>query len=149
MDTECALDLSDHGATKTSDVFTQPFIDAFLGRNWTGFEHWECMFVENSIELTSVPRKSSTPVFWVLAENDELVSTPLERRMFEELCAAGYSMNYLECKGAGHSDGPMGSIKEQIAWVGDRLAGVPVADPCVVSAPVCCSGAKNESCPGE
>ncbi|MBI5528748.1 MAG: alpha/beta fold hydrolase [Deltaproteobacteria bacterium] len=147
MDNECVLDLSEYNVTKTSDVFTQPFIDAFLGRNWAGFEHWQCMFVENSIELTSVPRKSATPVLWVLAENDELVSTPLERQMYSDLCAAGYSMNHLECKGAGHSDGPMGSLKEQIAWVGDRFAKKPLENPCAVTEPVCCSGAKNEACP--
>ena len=80
---------------------------------------------------------------------DELVHTPVERAVFLDLCAKGYAMEYLECKGADHTNGGLWSMGEQIAWATDRFAGKPLSNPCVVTEPVCCSVTNAGPCAGQ
>ena len=121
-------------------------MDGFVARDWAALDPWHCLAAENSIDLTSVARKTATPFYWVIGEADDLVRAPVARGMFDTLCGAGYSMDFLECKGAGHTETGTSSMKEQMAWVTDRLAGKPPENPCVKAEPVCCSGATNDAC---
>lgn len=149
METTCTITLGDWGVTRASDVYTQAFVDAFIARDWAALDPWHCLFAENSIDLSSVPRTSSTPFYWVIGENDDLVRAPVARQMFDTLCGAGYSMEFLECAGAGHTEAGTSSMKEQLDWAAARLAGTPLSRPCEKSAPICCSGATNAGCKGQ
>ena len=146
MEAGCDFSLDTWGVTKTIDVFTQNFYDHFTTRDWAAVEPWHCLCAENSIDLTSVPRKSDAPFFWVSGDVDDLVREPGSRHNFDTLCAAGYRMDFLECKGAGHTEAGMWSMSEQVAWATDRFAGKPLTNPCVQAPPVCCSGATNADC---
>ncbi|MFA5183878.1 MAG: hypothetical protein WC405_21450, partial [Syntrophales bacterium] len=53
---------------------------------------------------------------------------------------AGYDMDYLECKYAKHVEGGTWSMPEQMEWASGRLAGKPLANPCIRTDPVCCKG---------
>jgi len=45
---------------------------------------------------------------------------------------------YLECEGAGHSEGALDSLPYQWQWVQARLAGEPLTDICAKTDPVDC-----------
>jgi hypothetical protein len=149
MGSSCSFGLDQYGVSKTTDLFTTAFVEKFTAHAWDGLAPWYCLYAENSIDLTSVTRKTGTPFYWVVGEKDELVDAAGARQMFDTLCTAGYAMDFLECKGAGHSEAGLSSMKEQIAWVRDRFDGKPLTNPCVKSDPVCCSGATNADCPGQ
>lgn len=74
--------------------------------------------------------------------HDELVDTPIERDSFDSLCARGFALEYLECAGADHVGGAVGSLAEQIDFLAARRRGDPwpAEVPCVRTPPVLCSG---------
>jgi hypothetical protein len=82
------------------------------------------------------------PTLFVTSGNDTLVEVGVERADFPRLCGMGYQLEYLECADAGHSEGAVWSLPEQVAWLKDRLAGKPIAADrlCQVQAPTRCSG---------
>lgn len=107
---------------------------------------WSCYVRENSLRESSVPPLRFTPTLLPYADEDELVVTAPLRDEFTRLCAAGYRLQYLECKGADHVDGALWSIPDQIRWVQDRLDGKPFTDVCERHPPVCCSGTPVGKC---
>lgn len=143
LDTLCeAGDVLDD-ATQISDIFAPEFVSAVQSGDWEAIEPWSCFLRENSPATTSIPRLSDVPLLVVFGENDNLVHTPTQSEDLETLCGQGYRLEYLECADAGHADGALWSLPEQLAWVADRLAGLPL-DPtrlCQRTAPVQCSAA--------
>ncbi|MFW5878356.1 MAG: lipase family protein [Myxococcota bacterium] len=128
--------------TEVGQVFQPDFIEAVLAGDWEALEPWSCFMRESSIVHTSIPRLAETPTLMVLGEEDQLVYTPVEREAFDSLCEMGYRLEYLECAGAGHTQGAAWSLPEQLEWVAERLEGVPI-DPerlCTRQAPVRCEG---------
>jgi pimeloyl-ACP methyl ester carboxylesterase len=146
MDTTCEVDVDQHDIDDATDIFTEDLAAAVLEDDWQGYEQWRCMLEENSVATTSVERRSDTPFLFVLSENDGLVDTPIEREEFDRLCEMGYRMEYIECAGAGHTEGAIWSLPEQLAWVEQRLAGADLTDPCNRTEPVCCSGSDESVC---
>lgn len=129
------------GATAMEHIYNADLLAALDG-SWESAEPWTCYLRENSFATTSVPRLSDGPVLFVLSEGDTLVYTPVIRDDFDRLCSLGYRLEYLECAGAGHAEGAVWSLPEQVEWLEERLAGVPL-DParvCQQSAPIRCSG---------
>jgi predicted esterase len=146
MDSECGFSFDAYGVKSQADLFSTQFIDSVSAGSWATSKPWYyCVTAENSIGLTSVKRKSSTPIYYVTAEKDELIPIEASRKAYDEMCAAGYSMNYLECKDALHTPGGLWSMPEQFMWANDRLAGKPLSNPCVRTAPVCCE-ASGDGC---
>jgi len=125
-------------ATAVSDLFRADFIDAVLNDDWAGFEDARCMIERGTLTSTEVPRGSDAPVLYQVSEKDELVLGYVGRAHAPQLCDAGYVLEYLECAGADHETGAGLTLPYQLEWVKDRLAGVPLADPCVISAPIDC-----------
>jgi len=129
------------GATAVEHVYNADLV-AGLGGSWAGADPWSCYLRESSFATTSIPRISDSPVLFVLGEDDTLVYSPVIRDDFDRLCGLGYRLEYLECAGAEHVEAAVWSMPEQVAWLEDRLAGVPL-DPvteCHRTAPVTCEG---------
>ena len=126
------------GATAVSDLFLPGFIDAVLNEDWSGFEDARCASERATLTSTQIPRGSDAPVLYQVSENDELVLGYVGRAHAPRLCDAGYVLEYLECAGADHETGAGLSLPYQLEWVKERLAGVPLDDPCVISEPIDC-----------
>jgi hypothetical protein len=141
MDTTCDAEDALNGATGIADIFAPGFVAAVQDGDWDAIEPWSCYLRESSPATTSVPRLRDVPLLVVFGENDDLVHTPTQAADFDRLCGQGYRLEYLECAGAGHSDAALWSLPEQLAWVEDRLAGVPLdtTRQCLRTPPVVCS----------
>ncbi|MDH5492047.1 MAG: alpha/beta fold hydrolase [Myxococcales bacterium] len=138
----CTLGGTLSGATTLQDAFTaQVLASAAAGFPDDG-SALSCMVRASSIPEMDLELIEPPPVLFVLAELDELVSTPLERTAFERLCDRGWSMEYLECEGATHLQGGIGTFAEQLDFIDARLAGEPwdPARVCALSAPRSCPG---------
>ncbi len=142
-DSDCSPDADIEGLTH-ADVFTSSLLDAAAAGTLADVDPFGCIFAENGLTSTSVPRISEDAAGYgllvVLSEADTLVHTPIERASYEALCDDGVPLSYLECAGAGHTDGTIWALSEILAFVDARLAGAPFTPTCAVTAPVTCSG---------
>jgi dienelactone hydrolase len=144
---ECVFE-GEFDADEPSDVYEQDFIDAVQVGDWDAIEPWSCFLRANSVSTTSVPRLSASPVLTVYGELDDLVIPQVQHADWEQLCADGWTLDHLECEGAGHAEATLFSIPEQLAWLRDRIADVPLAGVCQWREPVCCAGSTDEACGG-
>lgn len=127
------------------EVFEQSFLDR-ARTDFAKVSPWACLARENSIVTTSNAAKATaTPTLFTVAEKDEIL--PGMDQDVGELCAQGFSVEYLSCAGAGHVNGALWAVPESLTWIQDRVAGKPLdtAKTCKLSAPVCCKG--NPDCP--
>lgn len=120
----------DGGSLET--MFTPEFRAAGVEPDFGGYAPWACYLAENSLPTTSVPKKDAVPSLFLLAENDELVDTAVERESFKTLCAQGHVLSYLECAGATHTKPLTYAFDQWLDFLEDRLDGKPVQDACVV-----------------
>ena len=146
MKTVCFPDLSVLGVETTEDAFNPLFLAALQDGSWAGYEDWQCVFKENSLSHQSVPRLNATPTLTVLATEDSLVNLAVERKSHQALCEQGYALTQIECDQANHTDGTSWSVREQFAWMRERLKGEPHTETCAPVTPVCCSGSPAETC---
>jgi secretory lipase len=114
------------GVTTIEEVYQADIIDKVANAKWDELEPWSCYLRENSVAHTSVKRINQTPIFFITSENDLLAHTPTERADYERMCGLGYQLQYLECSEAGHTDSAWWSLPEQLAWLDDRLNGLPL-----------------------
>jgi pimeloyl-ACP methyl ester carboxylesterase len=130
------------GATSMEQVLDPSFYTALLDGDDAGFEPFSCYLRDNSIATAPFARLNETPTLFVQGELDETVITEVQRAAFGQLCGQGHQLEHLECAGANHEEGAVWSLSEQLAWVAERLAGVPIdaARLCQVSDPVQCAG---------
>lgn len=140
MDTTCDFASIADGIDSVDDVVTQTMLD-----NVDHIEElspWGCYLEKNSILTSGIPRARATPTFFQLSADDDLVDPVTERASFGKLCDAGYQLHFLECEGAGHTQGALWSFREQMDFVRAILGqGVYEAIPvCEAQAPVRCSG---------
>ena len=149
MDTTCDVESDQYQVDDIGDLYQPTFIEAALNHNWQGYEQWKCLLTENSFMYTkAVKRISDTPFMFVLSQLDDLVNSPIEEAAYDTLCSQGYRMNFMECEGAGHSQGALWSLPEQLDWVEHRLAGEDLADQCTRPAAFCCSLSDEDACTG-
>ncbi len=145
MDSTCKFNISKDKLKKITDVFQKKFVDSLTSSTpWKGYDIWKCMAKENSLIDTSVQRRNDPPILFVVSEKDRIVIPSVQRQSFKKLCAKGYKMNYIECKGNSHTKGAVNSLPQQIKWLDARLKGEPMKDVCVLHKPTCCSG--DQSC---
>jgi len=143
VDQDCWLDrLNKYGIKTAADLYTTEFVEKVTDRSWQDMQPWYCMFAENSVDLSSVARVSTTPFLYIVASNDEINPTAVSQKKFDDLCNDGYVMEYLECQGAPHELGEFWSLLEQFNWVMDRLNGRPLTTTCIRSDPVRCRGSE-------
>jgi pimeloyl-ACP methyl ester carboxylesterase len=146
MDERCVISPSDMGLSGPGEVFTAALSQRINDGTWDRSDSFNCTAAANSVESTPVPRKDDTPFFYVTAERDELVPIESSRAAFDQMCASGYRMEYLECKDALHTNGGLWSMPEQIKWVKDRLAGKPMEKQCIRGTAACCEAANSGPC---
>ena len=141
-------DIKNHPELERPDyMYKQAFIDAILNDHLDQFPPWDCFMRENSLGDSSVKPLRFTPTYMIYSQNDDLVVTEPMRQDFERLCGMGFTLDYLECAAAGHSDGAIWSLPEQYAWIKDRLAGTPLAaGACMRKDAVCCSASPADKC---
>lgn len=142
----CDLDgpLEDAGVDTLEELFTPELLAAAkLDPFMDGYEPWLCYIKENTLSRTSTPRIDTIPAFMILSENDTLVVPFIERDAFAELCDQGYQIQYRECTGASHSDGFLWSLDDQLDWLDERYADIPMTDVCTIHAPVKCKSDPN------
>ena len=135
--TSCSPTLLD-GASAVEEVFTSPLLAASQSDTLTGYEPWGCFARENSATRTSLP-VPTIPGLVVLGENDTLVDPTIERAAFTTLCGQGHKLSYLECAGAGHTQGFVWAIDDMLDFIDARLAGQPVIGECTQSPAQTCS----------
>jgi hypothetical protein len=132
--------------TVLTDVFQMPVLDAASAGTLRSFVPFGCWSEENGLVATStarIPQANPLPsygILWVLGENDELVTTPIERGSYDTLCAAGMPLEYLECAGAGHVDTTFWSIPEILDFLDARRAHTAFTPACTRPAAVTCRG---------
>ncbi len=136
----CSPDVDPTDVDELSDVFLEPIIEAAASGNWDTIPPWGCFLRENSIPGSSVERKSNIPFLTSYAGEDELLMTSIEQEVWPTLCEMGYTLEYKECEGLGHSQGALAILPYARIWLEDRIAGIPLeaASTCVLEAPVDC-----------
>jgi dienelactone hydrolase len=134
---DCSPDTLD-GTTSVDEVFTPALIAASQTDVLSNYEPWGCFIRENSVTGTSLP-PTTLPGLVIVAENDTLVLTSIERAAFDTLCAQGHQLSYLECAGAQHEEGFFWAIDDALDYIDDRLAGVPPTGVCAQGAAQACA----------
>jgi hypothetical protein len=137
MMSTCGIDFPDD-VTMTDQVYQQSFIDAIQAEDWDALGVFGCVLKQATLRLSEIPLMVATPTLVVQGEADDLVYTPVVRDDLPKLCEAGYVIDHFECAGKGHTDAVLGSLPYVVGWVYDRLDGLPIAEPCVIHAPVDC-----------
>lgn len=130
MATDCSPSAVLGGASVAS--FTDAYRAAGLQPGFGNYMPWTCYMRENTLETSSVPKKDSIPSMFLLAANDQLVNTPVERVAFQTLCGQGHVLQYLECTDATHTKPLTYAFDQWLDFLEDRLAGKPVQDACIV-----------------
>jgi hypothetical protein len=134
---ECSPDTLD-GLSAIEDLFTADLRAASAGDTIANYEPWTCYGRENTLTTASLG-PPSIPGLYILAADDTLVDTAIERDAFGDLCARGYDLSYLECVGAEHEEGFFYSIDNALDYIDQRLAGVPQSNACVIQPATTCA----------
>ncbi len=135
---DCGADVPD-SITMTNQVYQQSFIDAVAADDFDALGPVGCILQRASLRTSVIPLEVHTPTLVVQGEADDLVYTPVVRDDLPKLCDQGYVIEHYECAGLGHTDAATTSIPHVIEWVEARIAGEPLADPCVIHEPVDCA----------
>jgi hypothetical protein len=134
------------GITAVEDLYQPAMIEAGRAGAVSDLDPWGCLFAENGLTTTSIPRlegdSSSYGLFFITGEADPLVHTPIEREAFRTLCESGIPIQYMECEGANHGQGTSWALSEILDFADARAAGEPFTRPssCEPRAPTRCSG---------
>jgi dienelactone hydrolase len=138
LSASCDLDLPLTGDEAVEDLLSAGLIEAATTGDYDDLQPWGCFVTSADLATSPIPRLSSAPVLMIVGEQDTLVVGEVERAHAGALCDAGYVVDYLECAGTDHVDTVLTTYDDQLAWVRDRLAGVPVDAPCEIGPPVAC-----------
>ena len=128
------------GAQYIDDIYNPDFLLAVLAGGLESMEPWGCVALENSINSAPPPYLGTSKLLYLIAENDELVDRDVERAAVQELCDAGYAIDFRECSGGSHAGTAEATILYQLDWLNACLAGEGPApeEICVIDDPVDC-----------
>ncbi len=134
---ECSPELGD---VSLEELFTDQVLRGVQDAGFDRLEPWNCIVRENSLTTTSVTRRDSVPALMVLAENDQLVDSAVERASFDALCDDGMPLYFLECAGAEHSEGFIYSVDDALDFIDAGLDdAISNTGRCERVAPTVCS----------
>ena len=145
--TTCSPGQSVKDATALSQIYQPAILSAATSTAGVASDGtWGCIVADNGLPSTSVPRAGayapSYGILFVLGQDDTLVSTPIEEKSFDALCANGLPLQFLECAGAGHIQTTQWALPEIVDFVAARFRHEPL-DPsvqCKRGPPVRCRG---------
>jgi hypothetical protein len=121
-------------------VYTPGILAAASQPGLGTFTPWNCYASENSLSRTSIPRADDIPALFLLGENDNLVNNTVERAAFQDLCAQGLKLSYLECAGASHTAPLVYAFDQSLDFLKDRLDGKPMpGDMCTIKPAETCT----------
>lgn len=129
------------GAKSLDDVFVAPALEALAGGNLAALDPWGCFALENSLPTNSIANLSPSRLLFLIGESDNLVDRVVERETFLQLCDQGYTAEFVECAGLGHTETALESINIQLEWLFECLEApddVP-AGACELKDPETCS----------
>ena len=130
LSSSCEPDL-DPEPTRVEEIFTAEYRAAVTsGTLATAFPEVHCGLAMGDLANSAVPYRSDAPVLYVVSELDELVLAGPTRDAYGDLCDAGYTMNYIECAGADHTEGALWSLGQVMDWLKDRVDGLPLQGAC-------------------
>ena len=139
MATECGAGDTFDDIETVEDLFAPDFLATASAGDWSSFDPWACYLEQGSLGHTTIPRDHDAPLLTIVSAEDDLVVADVKRADIPRLCEDGYTLDYLECGGASHVAGAVQTLPHQLAWVRDRLEGVPLPDDtCTVHPPVDC-----------
>ena len=139
LGTSCTPGDALDGLETADQLYTADFIAAASASDWSDVEPWSCFLHQSTLHTSEIPMDRATPTLYLVAGEDDLVVAEVGRQHFPVLCDAGYELEYLECEGAGHVDGAIDSLPYQWQWIHDRLDGIELSQPCVMTEPVDCT----------
>ncbi|MFT5587135.1 MAG: hypothetical protein ACI9VR_004743 [Cognaticolwellia sp.] len=139
MAEKCADFELPEGIDGVEKVFSQSAMDAAQSGDFSGLEPWQCYLQQGVIRESNIERLSMAPVLMLLAEDDDLAWAPPTRQDIAALCGQGYEIEHFECAGAGHVDGGVDSLPQQLQFVARMVAGEELVAPCVLQEPVDCA----------
>jgi len=70
------------------------------------------------------------PILLIGGGDDVLFTPTAGRKVHRRFCDAGVRVQYKVYPGLSHDAVVLGSLKDQMAWIGQRFAGVPAPDDC-------------------
>lgn len=110
------------------DHSQRPLAEKFLTvSDITQVEPWRSLLLPN-VAGTLPP---GIPVFIAQGEADPLVLPAVTQAYMKRLCAAGSSVQLLMLPGVGHAFAGRDSKAAAVAWISDRMAGLPAPDACL------------------
>jgi hypothetical protein len=125
------------------------FIEKVKADRWEDLPPWDCFLRTNTVAESPVKPRRFLPTFMVYSEKDEMVNTPIQELDYDRLCGLGWQLDFLSCKNAGHADGGMWSLAEQMDWARARLRGEPIPANrlCQRRSAQCCAATPDGRCP--
>lgn len=138
---EGACGSSELAVPDPAQIYEPAFLEAARA-SVSALDPWGCYFAESSLATTSNPAKQAVPTLFAVAEKDELIPAADNEPDVQTLCAQGYAVEHLSCKGEAHAAGALASMPNALAFIRDRWAGKPMdaAKSCKLDKPVCCAG---------
>lgn len=113
------------------EVFTPEF-RAALGRWDRAFPDWSCALQADTVRLSPIPRTSDAPMMMVFGEDDTLAWSPPALADAAAFCDQGMAVEVVTCADLDHEDAALSTLDAQAQFIVDRLAGLPMSDPCVL-----------------
>ncbi len=120
-------------------IYVPSFVEAASTEDWAAIEPFSCYLRQSTVHATEIPHDNDTPTLFVISGEDTLVAADVVRDDFLVLCDDGYRLEYLECAGAGHTEGARDSLPYQRDWIQARLAGEALEGACVQTEPLDCA----------
>ena len=145
IDSSCSFDEDLVVPETLEGIFTESLLTAASSGELSALEPWGCMLTESDLFRTSVnPVPTDVPVLFVTGTDDQLVHTPIERESYDRFCnVLDVPAQYLECEGAGHTEGTTWSLPEILDWVIARFDGDPLGETCAAPTTVRCRGTQD------
>lgn len=142
---ECEIEVEFQAST-VEEIYDDPYLSAARAEDFDAMQPWSCFFERSSVTTAGIPRLRDTPILTIYGELDTLVAPELQTEDSDRLCADGWQLERVQCEGADHVGGTLWALSEQLQWMEDRVAGLPVSGVCEALRSTCCSGSPAEVC---
>jgi len=98
----------------------------FLKADPTETEPWRGIMLRN----TPGQAPAGAPVFIAQGTADTTVRPTITKQFGEHLCKQGTRVSFMLMKGVSHTFAAKNSVRQALAWMGDRFRGLPAPSDC-------------------